>query len=154
VLLSPAVFPAIPADSGKGIAAHPGGWLPTWVHPETGQVMLPRGDLPEREAFASRDAWRQAVARVPKSAARLVAVRIGKPLAFSGWDLQSGPKPTCLAVPPGSVYVFRCDGAAEARDLAQALAWNGGGGCEVRNRRSGLFGEKGFGLGVCVPLTP
>ena len=147
-LLSPAVFPEIAADSGKGIVRHPGGWLPTWVEPSLGMVMLPKGDVP-RNAGESRDQWRQRVNRAPRFEARLVAARIGKSLAFSGWDLQTGPKPTRLAVPAGSVYVFECKDIAEARFLADVLSWNGGDGGEVRNRRSTLFGEKGVGIGVC-----
>jgi len=144
-LLSPALFPALPANTAKGVSPHPGGWLPTWVDPESGRVMLPRATV-KREPGQTRDAWRQRVSLVPKFAARLIAARVGKPLAFSGWDLQSGgPKPTQLAVPAGSAYVFACDNPAEAADLARALSWP--------NRRSALFGEKGFGLGVCSPIS-
>ncbi|MBN2451738.1 MAG: hypothetical protein JXR77_15215, partial [Lentisphaeria bacterium] len=152
VLLSPAVFPAIPVNPEKGVEiAHPGGWLPSWVHPLTGQVMLPRAELPDRAQFPTRQEWRRTLAQCPRFSARLVAARVGKPLAFSGWDLRSGPKPTRLAVPAGSVYVFQCTDAAECADLARSLAWNGMEGADVRNRRSGLFGEKGFGLGACAP---
>lgn len=149
-LLTPAVYPAIAANPDKGVnAPHPGGWLPNWVHPESGEVMLPRTSV-ARGAGEGRDAWRQRVKTAPRFSARLMAARIGKPLPFSGWDLQTGgPKPTHLAVPAGSVYVFACQSADEWLALAKALAWNAGDGCEVRNRRSTLLGEKGFGLGVC-----
>ncbi|MCZ7641227.1 MAG: hypothetical protein M5U12_37350 [Verrucomicrobia bacterium] len=40
VLLSPAVWPAIQANESKGIAVHPGGWLPNWVCPQSGEVRL------------------------------------------------------------------------------------------------------------------
>ena len=114
-LLSPAVFNA--------------GWLPGWCRdsrkvPEAqqaplGSVMLPGG------------------------AARLIAARIGKPLAFSGWDLKTGPKPTQLAVPAGSSYVFACDTVEAARALATRLHGR---------PRSDRFGEKGFGIGLCSSL--
>jgi hypothetical protein len=152
ILLSPAVFPALAADPAKGIVAHPGGWLPSWVHPASGQVMLPR-EPGEREPGEERGAWRERVRNAPRFGAgtRLVAARVGKPVAFSGWDLQTGSaKPTLLAVPAGSVYVFDCADAAECAALVRALNWNGGSGGDVRNRRSALFGEKGFGLGVCA----
>ena len=68
------------------------------------------------------------------------------PLVFSGWDQQTGPKPTMQAVPAGSVYVFQCADEAEARELAGSLSWP--------NRRSTRFGEKGFGVGVCSFIKP
>ncbi|NLE66469.1 MAG: hypothetical protein GX608_03515 [Lentisphaerae bacterium] len=153
-LLSPAVFPATPADPARGIAAYPGGWLPNWIEAETGQVMLPQPDLDlQRQPGERREAWRRRVARRPRCSGRLAAARIGKPLAFSGWDVQDGaPKPTFLAVPAGSVYLFECPEPADAAALAAALSWNGGSGSELGNRRSTLFGEKGFGLGVCSGL--
>lgn len=153
VLLTPALYPVIPANPAKGIAAHPGGWLPNWVDPDTGAVMLPRGELPNRADYRTRSEWRKAVANLPRFGATLVAARIGKPVAFSGWDLRTGPKPTQLAVPAGSVYVFKCNDDDEARDLVRTLSWNGGDGREPRNRRSTLLGEKGFGYGVCAPWT-
>ena len=40
--------------------------------------------------------------------------------------------------------------------LAAALNWHGGdtAGTTIRNRRSTLLGEKGFGLGVCGTWCP
>jgi CRISPR-associated protein Cmr3 len=150
VLLAPAVFPAIPANPEKGVPCHPGGWLPTWVDPGTGQVLLPRR-APERQGGESRVAWRRRIAAAPPFAARLVAARVGKPLPFSGWDLRKGsPKPTLLAIPAGSVYVFRCGDIEERDALMRALQWNGGEGGEPCNRRSGVHGEKGFGIGICT----
>ncbi len=143
ILLSPAVYPEI--------QAHPGGWLPNWVDCGNGSVMLPRKGLPKKEG-ESRGEWRERIEKAEKFSARLVAARIGKPMAFSGWDLQTGPKPTQLAVPAGSCYVFECADLEEARDLSNALSWNGGDGDMVMNRRSTVFGEKGFGLGVCSIL--
>lgn len=128
-LLSPALFNT--------------GWRPDWVAPD-GTVMLPRESV-ERLQGEPREVWRQRVAALPKFTARLVAARIGTAQAFSGWDLQTkGPKPTRLAVPAGSCYVFDCADIAEAQALAEALA--------PANRRSSLFGEKGFGIGVCSTL--
>ncbi len=144
-LLSPALFPAIPANTVKGVLAHPGGWLPNWVDAKTGRVMLPRESV-ERLPGEARDVWRQRVKDAPRFEARLIAARVGKPLGFSGWDLQTtGPKPTQLAVPAGSVYLFECASPAETVALAHAL--------NPPNRRSTLFGEKGFGLGVCSLIS-
>jgi hypothetical protein len=91
--------------------------------------------------------------------ARLVAALIPKPTVVTGWALRDeelgnedkpGAKSTHLAVPAGAVYYFEADSANEANALAAALNWHGSGdGSEIRNRRSTLLGEKGFGLGVC-----
>ncbi len=106
------------------------GWLPGWCcdsrklpdaqKAPLGSVMLPGAD------------------------ARLIAARIGKPVAFSGWDLQTGPKPTQLAVPAGSCYVFDCGTIENAQALARLLH-----GCP----RSDRFGEKGFGIGLCSSVA-
>ncbi len=128
-LLSPAVFNA--------------GWKPDWVDAD-GRVMLPKA---VRAPGMSRAEWKAAAAGAGSFTARLVAARIGKPLAFSGWDLQKGaPKPTLLAVPAGSCYVFDCGTVAEARALAGALAPD--------RPRSTMYGEKGFGAGICSSLPP
>jgi CRISPR-associated protein Cmr3 len=60
-------------------------------------------------------------------------------------------KPTHLAVPAGSVYYFECRDPEAARVLAAALNWHGEdtSPTTIKNRRSTLMGEKGFGLGVC-----
>jgi len=151
-LLTPALFPAIAVNSAKGINAHPGGWLPNWVDAVSGKVCLPQGRI-EKQPSESRDAWRQRMVRAPQFSATLVAARIGKGLSFSGWDLQTGPKPTQVAVPAGSSYLFKCGSDEELKALATTLAWNGGNGDVVVSRRSTLFGEKGFGLGVCSRLA-
>lgn len=151
-LLTPALYPEIAADADKQIAAHPGGWLPNWVEASTGTVCLPRQVL-GRNLGESRDAWRKRIAQGGRFAATLVAARIGKPVSFSGWDLQTGPKPTRLAVPAGSTYIFKCRDEDELQALSASLGWNGGNGDTVVNRRSTLFGEKGFGLGVCSRLS-
>ncbi len=133
-LLSPALFPAM--------GSHHGGWLPSWVEHTAGTVLLPKGDATRLEG-EDRRAWRERVKAMPTFSAKVIAARIGKPLAFSGWDLQTGPKPTQLAVPAGSSYVFDCATVEEARALAVALHGR---------PRSSIFGEKGFGLGVCSSL--
>jgi nucleoside-diphosphate-sugar epimerase len=63
-----------------------------------------------------------------------------------------GAKSTHLAVPAGAVYYFRAASEADAKSLAAALNWHGSNTnpTTIRNRRSTLMGEKGFGLGVCT----
>jgi CRISPR type III-B/RAMP module-associated protein Cmr3 len=143
VLLSPAIFPAV--------GPHPGGWLPSWVNHLTGQVELLDG--PGKNAAARR--------KVPEGKpiqARLVAALIGKPIPVTGYALphettgtQGGAKPTHLAVPAGAVYYFEADNEDAAQKLAAALNWHGSESnpTTIKNRRSTLMGEKGFGLGVC-----
>jgi CRISPR type III-B/RAMP module-associated protein Cmr3 len=143
-LLSPAVFPAIPADSEKGVSEHSGGWLPTWVDAATGNVMLPSEKV-ERKPGERRSEWRERIAATGKISAKLAAARVGKPITFSGWDLQTGPKPTMMAVPAGSVYVFECESRKDATAICAALDSSSG----TLKRRSTMFGEKGFGIGVC-----
>lgn len=128
-LLTPALFPS--------------GWKPGWVS-ENGKVMLPRSRV-ERLSDESREEWKKRQNAEIGFDAKLIAARIGKPLAFSGWDLQAkGPKPTVLAVPAGSSYVFRCASVDEAKALANVL--------NAPNRRSDLNGEKGFGIGLCSSI--
>ncbi|MCD6335100.1 MAG: hypothetical protein J7M27_07190 [Candidatus Latescibacteria bacterium] len=150
-LLTPAVYPAIDENAASGVTPHPGGWLPTWINPESGQVMLPRKII-DRKSGEDRASWRARINDSPKFTAKLIAARIGKSMVFSGWDLQTGPKPTMLAVPAGSVYVFHCQERDEMEDLSRALSWDGGTGTDILNRRSGMFGEKGYGLGVCSTI--
>jgi hypothetical protein len=143
VLLSPAIFPAV--------GDHPGGWLPSWVNHVTGQVELLDG--PGKNAAARR--------KVPEGKpiqARLVAALVGKPIPVTGYALPhettgspGGAKPTHLAVPAGAVYYFEADSEDAAQKLAAALNWHGADTepSTIKNRRSTLMGEKGFGLGVC-----
>jgi CRISPR-associated protein Cmr3 len=163
VLLSPAIFPKIEArtnTAGNPIHSHPGGWLPNWVSPDSGEVLLKTGDT-ERRGGEFREAWRTRVRSEPPVHATLVAAVTGKPLPVTGYALDNGledrapgPKPTHLAVPAGAVYYFEADTKADARALAAALNWHGAyPGTEVKNRRSTLMGEKGFGLGVCGTWT-
>ncbi|MDW8344281.1 MAG: type III-B CRISPR module-associated protein Cmr3 [Verrucomicrobiae bacterium] len=108
-----------------------GGWLPGWLqsngHKPDGK---PEGEV--RYQIGGR--------------ATLVSVCLGKPLPISGWDVQKNePKPTHLAVPAGSVYYFECDSPQTAENLAMHLHLK---------TRSDLFGEKGYGLGVCGTWQP
>lgn len=159
VLLSPAVWPAIQAENNSEIQinAHPGGWLPNWIGPQNGEVLLKSGNT-DREPGEGRDSWRQRVRRQNPIAAKLVAAIIPKPLVVSGWALpdEAGGEPggaqsAHAAVAAGAVYYFAADTAAEADKLAAALNWHGGdlNPATIKNRRSALLGEKGFGLGVC-----
>jgi hypothetical protein len=163
VLLSPAVFPAIAGDTAKGITAHPGGWLPNWICPETGEVRLKAGDT-ERQPGESREAWRKRVREAPFLNCHLAAAVVPKPIPITGWteavhlkdtpwQREHGPRPALLAVPAGAVYYFEADSAEAAAQLAAALNWHGAdtAPATIRNRRSTLLGEKGFGLGVCGP---
>jgi CRISPR-associated protein Cmr3 len=161
LLLSPAVFPVIEANPTQAVPAHPGGWLPTWISPETGQVQLKK-NRPPRSGL-HRDSWRQQIAALPALDCRLVAACVPAPILISGWSERKhlaadhpslampGPKSVHRAVPAGAVYFFEGPDAAE---LADQLAWHGSERQNVRtlhHRRSTLFGEKGFGLGVCGP---
>jgi CRISPR-associated protein Cmr3 len=140
VLLTPAIFPAI--------NSHSGGWLPSWID-ISGQVQLLDGP---GKNFVKRHGGSPGQ-RIP---AKLVAALTGKPLVVTGYALESGPKPTLLAVPPGSTYYFECTSAPAAETLAAALNWHGNSTAmtTIRNRRSTLMGEKGFGLGVCSNWMP
>jgi len=166
VLLSPAIWPEINGRDKTGITDHPGGWLPNWVCPETGRVLLKSGDT-ERKPSETREAWRRRVRSLPSISARLVAAIVPKPIVVTGWALpndadrpEGGAKSTHLAVPAGAVYYFEADSAEAAAHLAAALNWHGplvnpsdpadpANFTTIRNRRSTLLGEKGFGLGVC-----
>lgn len=76
---------------------------------------------------------------------KLVGACMGKPMFFSGWDPQTdGAKPTILAVPQGSVYLFRCNDRANAESLIEKLHF----------RRQSDFGPQGFGIGVCSIVKP
>lgn len=164
VLLSPAIFPAIESGiskRGTERKAHPGGWLPTWVEPTTGRVLLERIDEAARRERRRLNYNGQGYSSSPNVPGRLIAARVDKPIPVTGWsngidelegqDGKGGAKPTHLAVSSGSVYYFVCDTAEDAHVLAGALNWHGSDptGTTIKNRRSTLLGEKGFGLGVC-----
>ena len=165
ILLSPAVWPGIAEDTARKINAHPGGWLPNWINPHNGHVLLKAGDR-IRLGNESREAWRRRTRQQGNIAAKLVSAIVSKPLVVTGWSLpdeggandserSGGAQSAHLAVPVGAVYYFEADSAEEARRLAGALNWHGTLGPDdspataIANRRSALLGEKGFGLGVC-----
>ncbi len=134
-LLSPALFA--------------GGWYPNWLERDdsdkcTGKVMIPMEKVLRRPG-ETRAAYRARMKEEmkPFETARLVGACIGKAVAFSGYDSKSAEKPTELAVPPGSCYVFRCDTVDEAQKLVSAL----------NLKPLSDLGEKGFGLGVCSYMT-
>lgn len=151
ILLTPAIWPEI---QGKNI--HQGGWLPNWIEPQTGKVLLKAGDT-ARQPAEPREVWRQRVRKMSTIDAHLVAAIVPKPIPVTGWALangadrpQAGAKSTHLAVPAGAVYYFEAGTAEAAAQLANALNWHGDTpGHLIRNRRSTLLGEKGYGLGVC-----
>lgn len=101
------------------------GSLPGWCKDSRPNGNLPTGrvcfdDLPAR--------------------AHLVAWRLDKPRAVSGWDsVEQKAKPTRLAVPEGSVYYLLCETSECAVKLAEKL--------HLRPR-SDFYGEKGCGYGV------
>jgi hypothetical protein len=65
----------------------------------------------------------------------------GDPEIVSGWDIAGNhAKATLRAAPPGSVYWFGCDTLNTARELAHKL--------HLRPR-SDMYGEKGYGYGMC-----
>jgi len=161
ILLSPAIWPGIAADAERNINAHPGGWLPNWINPHDGTVLLKAGDLSRRQS-EGRDAWRRRVHQQGNISAKLVAALVSKPLVVSGWalpdeggasesDRKGGAQSAHFAVPAGAVYYFETSSDDEAGKLASALNWHGSDSqpTTIKNRRSTLLGEKGFGLGVC-----
>ncbi|QBG48946.1 hypothetical protein EGM51_16620 [Verrucomicrobia bacterium S94] len=124
ILLAPAVFS--------------NGWKPDWVD-ENGIVRLP-AERPPRKPGQTREEWRKSFTEAPKAV--LAAACSGKPLPFSGWNTRiGGPRPARLAVPAGSVYWFRAESPTDAATLVKVLQ----GRC-----MSSFYGEKGFGLGICV----
>ena len=164
VLLAPAIFPESGRVPGQKSVRHPGGWLPNWICPETGQVMLRVGTT-QRKKSESRTEWRLRIRKEGEPyRCHLVAASITGMLEIRGWSQHKhtrlheasalpGPKPVINAVPAGSVYYFE---GPDASVLACALQWHGNQQkeCIIQNRRSTLWGEKGFGIGVCGPWSP
>ena len=65
------------------------GWLPEWISKET-----QRGEYPTTGTSSI--------------SVELVTAAVGKPIPVGGWDMKKGrAKPTCRAVPAGSVYYFK-----------------------------------------------
>lgn len=161
LLLSPAIFPAV-SSRAESVKSHPGGWLPNWICPESGQVLLKKSDPPR--AGQNRETWRRQVRASPAFDCRLVAASVPELVTVTGWSERRhlrqtdpaavpGPKPAYAAVPAGAVYYFA---GPDASLLADALSWHGhrtenAPSHKIVHRRSTLLGEKGFGLGVCGP---
>jgi hypothetical protein len=159
--------------TARSINPHTGGSPPNWVAQQAvhfagepvqtgGVVML---DGPGREKAQRRKL--QAGRRIK---VKLIAAIVPKPLLVTGWALpdehgeteserNGGAQSIHLAVPAGAVYYFEADpdkdgGPGNAIALANALNWHGDPhapdlGNTIKNRRSTLLGEKGYGLGVC-----
>jgi CRISPR-associated protein Cmr3 len=170
VLLSPALWPEIHGKDAQDrqikdrndqpIQKHRGGWLPNWVAEakcpfegetvESGSVLLLDGLGREKAHRKNRTPGK-------RIRAKLVAAIVPKPIVVTGWALpnetgrpEGGAKSTHLAVPAGAVYYFEAETKPDAGALAAALNWHGPtAGTAIKNRRSTLLGEKGFGLGVC-----
>ena len=161
VLLTSAIWPEIPeGQSKRGTVRkhHPGGWLPNWICPESGKVLLETVTDEERRRRRNLNAAGIGYVSNPNIAARLVAAIVPKAIPLTGWALandsdrtEGGAKSTHLAVPAGAVYYFEADSADAALALAATLNWHGNdtNPTKIKNRRSTLMGEKGFGLGVC-----
>ena len=113
-LIAPAYFPG-------------NGWLPDFCV-DTSSAGNPLGTVMLRDG---KDA--------PLIGARLVGACVGKPVVYSGWDTKTRVKPTQLAVPAGSAYLFRCRDAAAANALIAKLH------LVPRSQNS----AQGFGIGVC-----
>lgn len=163
-LLTPAIWPKIEEGTSKRgttRVAHPGGWLPNWVSTVNGEVLLQAVSAEGRRERRRLNYAGQGYATdlgATAISARLVAAMVGKPLTVTGYALpheeadrtQGGAKTTHLAVPAGAVYYFEAESAEAATALADALNWHGSTeGTVLKNRRSTLMGEKGYGLGVC-----
>lgn len=142
ILLTPAIYTETLPSPEKNVARHPGGWLPSWIDCETGQVLL--REPVARNDGESRRKWRARMANAPLFKAWLIAAKIGPALPVSGWSMSRGAKPTQLAVPAGSIYYFQCADSHAAKRLAAALSYP--------NAHSQIWGEKGFGVGVCAPF--
>ena len=77
--------------------------------------------------------------------AELLTSCVGVPISVSGWDaVDNHPKATLKAVAAGAVYWFLCENAKNANQLIEKLHWQ---------PRSDMFGEKGYGYGVCAAET-
>lgn len=179
MLLSPAVFPFVSEASPGGWLPN---WIAALDGEDHGRPykaghILLKPQIPPQGVGEGRETWRKRIAReVAPIGARLVAARVPKPVVVSGWserlhilvhaaNLQAetssdytpdkGARPTLIAVPAGSVYYFEADTEPDARALTAALNWHGAdtNPTTIKNRRSTLLGEKGFGLGVCGTWT-
>lgn len=166
------------SKSGEPIHPHTGGWLPNWIALEDQTfegIAVTKGSVLLLNGPGKEKARRKRIAAGKPIAATLVAAIVGKPIPITGYALPNedtgtagGAKSTHLAVPAGAVYYFEARSETDAKHLAAALNWHGSAGeasgaagpaatsgqrpephSTIRNRRSTLMGEKGFGLGVC-----
>ena len=128
------------------------GWLPDFVdEQDQGKVLLKihDGSKPERQPGELRADYRKRVSESCQPiAARLIAARVGKAVAISGWKNQGtgggNAKASRLYVPAGSVYYFEAQDEKEAQKLVKA----------IHGRSLSTFsGRAGFGLGVCGNFT-
>ncbi len=162
VLLTPAIWPMINSNSQKRIYAHCGGWLPNWIAERDQEFegeTVPKGSVVLLDGPGKEKSRRKRLEPGRRIRANLVAAIVPKAIPVTGYALPheaagrpaGGAKSTHLAVPAGAVYYFEADSVDEASKLAGALNWHGADtSCTtIRNRRSTLMGEKGFGLGVC-----
>ena len=148
VLLTPAIF--APQQD------HPGAWLPNWVRHDNYTISILDGP-----GAAKARRMRAKGLKIEEGSpikAKLVGAKIERPVPISGiasgegMRKAFGEKAVLLAVPAGSVYYFEADDEIEAQKLAKILNWNGGDpDCfDIKNARSMLLGEKGYGIGVCA----
>lgn len=148
VLLTPAIF--TPQQD------HPGAWLPNWVSQCDNSVTILDGP-----GAAKAKRMRKKGIHVTEGApikAKLIGAKIDRAIPISGIATGNGMRKACgekltlLAVPAGSVYYFEAENETEAQKLAKVLNWNASDpDCvEVKNIRSMLLGEKGYGIGVCA----
>lgn len=165
ILLTPSIWPEIlkgTTTRGTRVHFHPGGWIPNWIDQETGDVLLHVVNEAERLRRRKLSYHGHGYAtdeNAKRIGAKLVAALVPKPIPVTGWAVpvpndtdraEGGAKPTHLAVPAGAVYYFEANTNDDAVALANSLNWHGASdGTQIKNRRSTLFGEKGFGLGVC-----
>lgn len=122
------------------------GWMPSFVKVNDGSVYLYKETKTENRE-GSRRVWRQQPSTQVKGCidAHLVASRISRGLAVSGWRLDATngangvPKATKMLVPAGSVYYFECADEESAQQLCKALH----GVCKSDDA------NHGYGFGVC-----
>jgi CRISPR-associated protein Cmr3 len=174
-LLTPAIWPAIMENEARGIRPHHGGWLPNWICSDIGAVLLKHRMGQVRRVWS--ESSKRTIRRADSESAidaHIVAACVPKPVPVTGWTERlhllrnegdkwkrdgqpgHGPRAAHLAVPAGAVYYFEAEadkegGPGNAIALAGTLNWHGPDDqpTTIKNRRSTLLGEKGYGLGVC-----
>ena len=131
ILLSPAIYS--------------NGWLPKFIDPASGKVLLRKCPRLNRRDFPSREAMqKERLKNSEEIRAYLVAAALPKTQHYSGWNMQKQrPESTKLVVPPGSVYYFEAETERDAALLSEVLSGN---------RYSDFYGPHGFGVGVCAPF--